>query len=58
MEWQPLKPKLVIEVGYDHFTCGRFRHGTRLIRWRPDKAPTQCRLDQVTKNKPASLKLL
>ena len=58
MEWEPLRPKLVIEVSYDHFTGGRFRHGTRLIRWRPDKAPTQCRLDQVTKNKPASLKLL
>ena len=58
MEWEPLRPKLVIEVSYDHFTGGRFRHGTRLLRWRPDKAPTQCRLDQVTKNKPASLKLL
>jgi ATP-dependent DNA ligase len=58
MEWEPLRPKLVIEVSYDHFTGGRFRHGTRVIRWRPDKAPTQCRLDQVTKEKPASLKLL
>lgn len=58
MEWEPLRPNLVIEVSYDHFTGGRFRHGTRLIRWRPDKAPTQCRLDQVTKSKPASLKLL
>ena len=38
-EWQPLKPKLVVEVCYDHFTGGRFRHGTRLLRWRPDKAP-------------------
>jgi ATP-dependent DNA ligase len=46
-EWQPLKPKLVLEVGYDHFTGGRFRHGTRLIRWRPDKAPSQCRMDQL-----------
>jgi ATP-dependent DNA ligase len=47
MEWQPLKPKLVVEVSYDHFTGGRFRHGTRLIRWRPDKSPNQCRMDQV-----------
>ena len=47
-EWEPLKPKLVVEVSYDHFTNERFRHGTRLIRWRPDKAPQQCRMDQVT----------
>ena len=47
MEWEPLRPKLVVEVNYDHFTGGRFRHGTKLIRWRPDKAPEQCRMDQV-----------
>jgi ATP-dependent DNA ligase len=46
-EWQPLAPKLVIEVQYDHFTGGRFRHGTRFLRWRPDKKPKQCTLDQV-----------
>lgn len=46
-QWQPLAPKLVVEVSYDHFTDGRFRHGTRLVRWRPDKAPEQCRMDQV-----------
>jgi ATP-dependent DNA ligase len=46
-EWQPLAPKLVIEVQYDHFTGGRFRHGTRFLRWRPDKKPSQCTLDQV-----------
>jgi ATP-dependent DNA ligase len=46
-EWQPLKPELVVEVQYDHFTGGRFRHGTRLMRWRPDKAPKQCNMDQV-----------
>ena len=46
-EWQPLAPKLVIEVQYDHFTGGRFRHGTRFLRWRPDKKPSQCKLDQV-----------
>jgi ATP-dependent DNA ligase len=49
MEWQPLRPELVVEVSYDHFTGGRFRHGTNLIRWRPDKAPQQCRMDQVQK---------
>ena len=46
-EWQPLRPKLVVEVSYDHFTGGRFRHGTSLVRWRPDKAPSQCQMDQV-----------
>ena len=46
-EWEPLAPRLVVEVGYDHFTGGRFRHGTRFLRWRPDKAARQCTLDQV-----------
>jgi ATP-dependent DNA ligase len=46
-EWQPLKPKLVVEVCYDHFSGGRFRHGTRLLRWRPDKAPRQCTFEQI-----------
>jgi ATP-dependent DNA ligase len=46
-EWEALKPKLVVEVGYDHFTGGRFRHGTKLVRWRPEKAPKQCLLSQV-----------
>jgi PAS domain S-box-containing protein len=48
-EWKPLKPELVVEVCYDHFTGGRFRHGTRLLRWRPDKAPLQCRYQQLPK---------
>src|SRR5205807_478140 len=47
MEWQPLKPKLVVEVQFDHFSGGRFRHGTRFLRWRPDKAPAQCKFDQL-----------
>jgi len=46
-EWEPLAPKLVAEVRYDHFTGGRFRHGTRLLRWRPDKHPSQCTMDQL-----------
>ena len=57
-EWQPLKPKLVVEVGFDHFTGGRFRHGTTLLRWRPDKAPKQCTLDQVKQKKADLMKLL
>jgi ATP-dependent DNA ligase len=46
-EWEPLKPELVVEVRYDHVSGGRFRHGTRLVRWRPDKAPRQCTFDQL-----------
>lgn len=46
-EWTPLKSKLVVEVRYDHVTGGRFRHGTTLLRWRPDKAPGQCTLAQL-----------
>ena len=57
-EWVPLRPKLVIEVCYDHFTGDRFRHGTRLLRWRPDKAPHQCTLDQVKQKKANLLQLL
>ncbi len=57
-EWQPLKPKLVVEVCYDHFSGDRFRHGTRLMRWRPDKAPRQCTLDQVRQKKANLMALL
>jgi ATP-dependent DNA ligase len=46
-EWQPLRPELVVEVRYDHVSGGRFRHGTRLLRWRPDKAPHQCTFKQI-----------
>jgi len=47
-DWQPLKPKLVAEVRYDHVTDDRFRHGARFIRWRPDKAPRQCTFEQLS----------
>lgn len=46
-EWEPLAPKLVVEVGYDHVSGGRFRHGTKFLRWRPDKAPRQCTMEQM-----------
>lgn len=46
-DWVPLEPALVCEVRYDHYTDGRFRHGTKFLRWRPDKAPQQCTFDQV-----------
>lgn len=45
--WEPVRPSLVVEVCYDHFSGQRFRHGTRLLRWRPDKSPDQCTFDQV-----------
>ena len=48
-EWEPLKPVLVVEVAYDQYTGGRFRHGTKFLRWRPDKAPVQCTFGQVEK---------
>ncbi len=46
-QWEPLRPELVVEVRYDQVTGGRFRHGTRLVRWRPDKAPRQCGCEQL-----------
>jgi ATP-dependent DNA ligase len=46
-DWQPVKPKHVVEVSYDHFSGGRFRHGTSILRWRPDKKPKQCTMDQL-----------
>jgi ATP-dependent DNA ligase len=56
-EWQPLRPKLVVEVRYDHVTGDRFRHGTRLVRWRPDKSPRQCTFDQLAKTSAAAAAL-
>ncbi len=57
-DWKPLAPKLVVEVEYDHFTGHRFRHGTKLLRWRSDKAPRQCTLKQVEKETKSALSLL
>lgn len=57
-EWQPLAPSLVVEVQYDHFSGGRFRHGTKLLRWRPDKAPRQCTMAQVAQESANTLELL
>src|ERR1700736_6841988 len=57
-QWCPLKPRLVIEVAYDHFSGERFRHGTSILRWRPDKAPRQCSFDQLTQKAVDPMKLL
>jgi ATP-dependent DNA ligase len=59
VEWSPLRPELVVEVIYDQVTNGRFRHGTRLHRWRPDKRPDQCTADQLVREiSPAELEAL
>jgi ATP-dependent DNA ligase len=57
-EWQPLEPILVAEVSYDHYGAGRFRHGTQFLRWRPDKNPQQCTLEQVARHAGTDLRLL
>ncbi|MGI8548681.1 MAG: ATP-dependent DNA ligase [Gemmatimonadaceae bacterium] len=57
-EWEPLAPELVVEVSYDHFSQDRFRHGTMFMRWRPDKAPRQCMIDQVETAGASALRML
>jgi ATP-dependent DNA ligase len=57
-EWEPLAPKLVVEVRYDHFSGGRFRHGTSFLRWRPDKPPSRCTITQVEQEGRSALALL
>lgn len=57
-EWVPLEPTLVVEVTYDHFSEGRFRHGTSFQRWRPDKTPRQCTFDQLELTGVSPLELL
>ena len=47
LQWVALRPELVVEVSYDHVSDGRIRHGTKLLRWRDDKAPSECRVDQL-----------
>src|SRR6202162_5363089 len=57
-EWQPLQNKLVVEVQFDHFTGGRFRHGTKVLRWRPEKAPRDCNMKQVKRENKSAMNLL
>ena len=47
LEWVALRPELVVEITYDHVSDGRIRHGTKVVRWRDDKAPGDCKLDQL-----------
>ena len=58
-EWEPVKPRLVAEVRYDHVTGRHFRHGTSFLRWRPDKAPRDCSFDQlVREGRPSRIRQL
>ena len=57
-QWCPLTPKLVVEVCFDHFSGDRFRHGTSIQRWRPDKAPRQCSFEQLKQKLVDPMKLL
>ena len=47
LEWIALRPELVVEVTFDHVSGGRIRHGTKMLRWREDKAPRECKLEQM-----------
>ena len=47
LEWIELRPELVVEVTFDHASGGRIRHGTKILRWREDKAPKECLLEQM-----------
>jgi len=47
LSWEAVEPGVVVEVSYDQLTANRFRHATRFERWRPDKDPQQCTMDQL-----------
>ncbi|MGH9198262.1 MAG: ATP-dependent DNA ligase, partial [Acidimicrobiia bacterium] len=55
LSWIEVKPEIVCEVAFDHMQGDRFRHGTRIVRWRPDKDPRECTYDQLEPPKPFSL---
>jgi ATP-dependent DNA ligase len=55
MSWEPLRPELVCEVGYDHLQEQRFRHGTSFRRWRPDRLPASCTYAQLDTPVPTEL---
>ena len=47
LQWVSLRPELVVEVSFDHVSDGRIRHGAKVARWREDKAPQECTIDQL-----------
>ena len=58
LSWVPLRPERVIEVRYENLQGGRFRHASRLVRWREDKTPEECTYDQLDEAPPAELKMI
>ncbi len=58
LSWEPLRPELVAEVRYEHVLGGRFRHGGRLVRFRPDRTPASCTYAQLEEVAPAELAAL
>jgi ATP-dependent DNA ligase len=58
LAWEPVRPELVAEVRYEHVQSGRFRHGTRLVRFRPDRQPESCTYGQLEEIAPAELSTL
>jgi ATP-dependent DNA ligase len=55
LSWEPLRPERVVEVRYEHVLAGRFRHASRLLRWRDDKTPAECTYEQLEAVAPAEL---
>ena len=47
LEWVSLRPELVVEVSFDHVSAGRIRHGAKILRWREDRDPDSCSIDQL-----------
>jgi ATP-dependent DNA ligase len=47
LEWITLRPELVVEVSFDHVSAGRIRHGAKVVRWRDDKEPRECKIEQL-----------
>ena len=58
LSWEPLRAERVVEVAYDHLQGSRFRHATTFKRWRPDKAPSDCRYDQLEATAPFELEAI
>jgi ATP-dependent DNA ligase len=58
LEWEPLRPELVVEVGYDHMQGDRFRHTAQFVRWRPDKPPKDCTYEQLETTPPYELQAI
>jgi len=58
LSWEPLRPERAVEVRYENLQAGRFRHASRLLRWRDDKRPEDCTYDQLDVAAPAELQAI